>query len=34
VGTQVYTPQEFEELQETLPALYDACQKGRVIFDA
>ena len=34
VDTQVYTPQEFEELQETLPALYDACQKGRVIFDA
>ena len=34
VDTQVYTPREFEELQETLPALYDACQKGRVIFDA
>jgi hypothetical protein len=34
VDTQVYTPQEFEELQETLPALYAACQKGRVIFDA
>lgn len=34
VDTQVYTPQEFEELQETLPALYAACRKGRVIFDA
>lgn len=31
---QVYTPGEFEELQETLPALYAACQRGRVIYDA
>lgn len=34
VDTQVYTPEEFEKLQDTLPALYHACQKGRVIFDA
>ena len=31
---QVYTPAEFEELQDTLPALYQACKRGRVIFDA
>jgi hypothetical protein len=31
---QVYTPAEFEELQETLPALYEACKRGRVVFDA
>ncbi len=34
VDTQVYTPEEFEELQERLPALNRACQQGRVIFDA
>ena len=34
VNTQVYTPEEFEVLQYTLPALNEACQKGRVIFDA
>ena len=34
VDTQVYTPEEFETLRETLPALHLACQKGRVIFDA
>ncbi len=34
VNTQVYTPEEFATLQETLPALHAACQKGRVIFDA
>ena len=34
VNTQVYTPEEFEILQNTLPALSEACQKGRVIFDA
>lgn len=33
VDTQVYTPEEFEALRETLPALRLACQKGRVIFD-
>ena len=31
---QVYTPKEFEELQDTLPALYQACKQGRVVFDA
>lgn len=34
VDTLVYTPQEFETLRETLPALRSACEKGRVIFDA
>ena len=34
VDTQVYTPEEFKELRETLPALYLACKEGRVIFDA
>ena len=34
VDTQVYTPEEFESLKDTLPSLYAACQKGRVIFDA
>ena len=34
VDTQVYTPEEFENLQETLPALNHACKNGRVIFDA
>ena len=34
VDTQVYTPEEFEELQEELPALNRACKQGRVIFDA
>ena len=34
VETQVYTPEEFEALRETLPALRLACQKGKVIFDA
>ena len=34
VDTQVYTPEEFEELQEALPALDRACKDGRVIFDA
>ncbi len=31
---RVYTPEEFERLQETLPALYTACKQGRVVFDA
>ncbi len=31
---QVYTPEEFEQLQETMPALYAACKQGRVVFDA
>jgi hypothetical protein len=34
VETLVYTPAEFAELQETMPALFAACQKGRVIYDA
>ena len=34
VDTQVYTPEEFETLKDTLPALHSACEKGRVIFDA
>ena len=34
VETLVYTPEEFERLQDELPALRNACQKGRVIYDA
>ncbi len=34
VDTQVYTPEEFQALRDTLPALHSACEKGRVIFDA
>jgi hypothetical protein len=34
VDTQVYTPEEFATLKDTLPALQRACEKGRVIFDA
>jgi hypothetical protein len=34
VDTLVYTPDEFETLQETLPALRSACEKGRVIYHA
>ena len=34
VETMVYTPQEFEHLRETLPALHAACEKGREIFHA
>ncbi|MBO56025.1 MAG: hypothetical protein CL886_10235 [Dehalococcoidia bacterium] len=34
VETLVYTPTEFETLPDELPALYNACQKGRVIYDA
>ena len=34
ITAQVYTPDEFEELQHTLPALYSACKQGRVVFDA
>jgi hypothetical protein len=32
--SQVYTPEEFETLQDTLPALYQACKQGKVVFDA
>ena len=31
---QVYTPEEFERLRESLPALVSACKQGRVVFDA
>ena len=34
VDTLVYTPEEFENLQDTLPALHAACKKGRVIYNA
>ena len=34
VETLVYTPEEFERLQDELPALNAACRKGRVIFNA
>ena len=34
VETQVYTPEEFETCQESLPALRHAIQRGRVIYDA
>ena len=34
IDTQVYTPDEFEDLKERLPDLNRACKEGRVIFDA
>ena len=34
VDCQVYTPQEFEELRESLPALAIAIKHGRVIYSA
>ena len=34
VDTQVYTPEEFETCRESLPALKQACETGRVIFNA
>ncbi len=34
VETMVYTPQEFEHLRETLPALHAACEKGRELYHA
>ncbi len=34
VDTQVYTPEEFDELEEKLPVLNQACKLGRVIFEA
>jgi len=34
VDTLVYTPEEFDRLQVTLPALHAACEKGRVIYNA
>ena len=34
IDTQVYTPEEFEELKNTLPALRRAINEGREIFNA
>ena len=34
VDCQVYTPEEFEELEDTLPALYAATRQGQVIYSA
>jgi predicted nucleotidyltransferase len=34
VDTLVYTPEEFDRLRATLPALHTACEKGRVIYNA
>jgi predicted nucleotidyltransferase len=34
VDTQVYTPEEFESCRESLPALKQAFEMGRVIFNA
>ena len=34
VETLVYTPSEFDELREKLPALAKACREGREIFNA
>lgn len=34
VDCQVYTPREFEELQDMLPALCSAVRYGRVIYSA
>jgi hypothetical protein len=34
VDTQVYTPEEFDELEDKLPILSHACKTGRVIFEA
>ena len=33
IDAQVYTPEEFEELEEELPALNKACREGRVIYE-
>ena len=33
VDTLVYTPEEFEAHRDTLPALKQACEIGRVLFD-
>ena len=34
IDTQVYTPEEFETLKESLPALRRACAEGKEIFNA
>lgn len=33
IDTQVYTPEEFAQLRDTLPALRRACNEGREIFN-
>ena len=34
IDTLVYTPAEFDEMREKLPALAKACREGREIFNA
>ena len=34
LDTLVYTPDEFDTLAQTLPALHQACQQGRVLYHA
>ena len=34
IDTLVYTPEEFETLKDSLPALRRACKEGREIFNA
>ena len=34
IDTLVYTPEEFETLKDSLPALIRACKEGREIFNA
>ena len=34
IDTLVYTPEEFETLKDSLPALVRACKEGREIFNA
>lgn len=34
VESLVYTPEEFERLKDTLPALHGACEKGRELYHA
>ena len=34
VDSLVYTPEEFDALKDTLPALYHACQSGRELYHA
>ena len=34
LDTLVYTPDEFDALAESLPALHQACQQGRLLYHA
>jgi hypothetical protein len=34
IDTVVYTPEEFEEVQDKRPSIHQACKEGQVIFDA